>query len=266
MTLSPEGLKNKIAAGFTASAPHYDHHAALQQRAAHSLLNRLNEIKTQIPDGPVLEIGCGTGAVSKKLATLLADRHLTLIDLAPGMIAANRATMAPLIASNPLRVEWQICDAETIDTRHHYALIISCLTLQWFHDLPGSLHRLCSALLPGGILLCSYLGEQSFPEWRQAANTLGLHCTANPLPNTQQIQTSLRLLGQQNSLREEMLQISYPTVHDFFRSLKNTGTNTPTNSYSLTRGQMARLINGWQEQSRHSVTVTYQINTLMVQT
>lgn len=266
MTPSPEGLKEKIAANFTASAPLYDKFAVLQQRAAQSLTERLIEIKPQVPAGPILEIGCGTGAISIKLAALFPDRQLTLIDLAPGMIEANRSVLMPLLIDTPNRVEWQTCDAENINTRNHYALITSCLTMQWFHDIHGSLSRLCSALIPGGILLCSYLGDQSFPEWRQTANELGLPCTANPLPNSQQFHAAARALGHRTSAQEEMISITYPTVHDFFRSLKKTGTNTPTEASSLNRGQMTRLISNWQQRAMNSVVVTYQVNTLMVQT
>lgn len=264
MTLSREGLKDKIAANFTASAPYYDHNAGLQQLAAKSLTKRLTEIKVQIPAGPVLEVGCGTGAVSKELVIALPDRHLTLVDLAPGMINKNRSALEPLISANPNRVEWQTCDAETITTRNHYALITSCLTMQWFDDLHGSLNRLCSALIPGGILLCSYLGDQSFPEWRQASTALGLPCTANSLPNADLTQASMSALGHQTATQVEMVQISYPTVHDFFRSLKKTGTSTATSSNQLTRSQMKRLINGWQDQSQSAIIVTYQISTIMV--
>lgn len=253
-----------IAANFTASAPYYDYYAVLQQRAAASLIQHLHEILPQLPAGPVLEIGCGTGAISKELVTLLPGRQLTLIDLSPGMIEKNRMALAPVITNTPQRIEWQIGDAESINNRNHYALITSSLTLQWFENLPSSLGRLCSALVPGGVLLCSYLGDQSFPEWRQAANNLNLPCTANPLPNAQQIQSIVNELSYQNSTQEEMIRVSYPTVHDFFRSLKKTGTSTATSINKLKPNQLTRLINSWQEQSLGAVTVTYQVNTLMV--
>jgi malonyl-CoA O-methyltransferase len=258
------GLKDKIAANFTASAPFYDHYAVLQQQAAKSLVTRLEALKGQIPTGPLLEVGCGTGAVSLALASMLPHRRLTLIDLAPGMIAYNRSALAPLLASRPAHVDWQVCDAETISNQSTYALITSCLTLQWLHDLPRALDRLCSALVPDGILICSYLGDRSFPEWQQAAESCGLAYTANPLPNSQQTLAHALPLGHLASTEEELVTISYSSVLDFFRSLKKTGTSTPTSTNRLSRRDMARLITGWQRQAGTPVPVTYQINTLLV--
>lgn len=256
-------LKDRIAANFSMAAKHYDQYAVLQQQAALSLVRRLADLRSEIPIGPILEFGCGTGAVSRELATMFPNRRLTLVDLAPGMIEMNRQTLAPIL-DNPNLIDWQVDDAETMALgQEEYALIVSSLTLQWFQDLPGTLARLGAALAPGGLLLCSSLGDHSFPEWREVCMSLALPCTMNPLPNGDEILDTIQALGYQVSSWEEIIRIPYPTVLAFFRSLKKTGTGTSSRE-RLTATQISRLFSTWQKQARGSVSVTYQINTFLV--
>ncbi len=256
-------LKDKIAANFSNAAATYDQYAVMQEQAARSLCRRLADLKAEVPEGAILEIGCGTGALSRELARLFPDRPLTLVDLAPGMIAQNRAALLPIL-DRPELVDWQVRDAETMETADRFALIASCLTLQWFQDLASTLSRLTAALAPGGLLLCSYLGANSFPEWRAICQSLELPCTINPLPASHEIMAAIRALGHEASAGEETIRIPYPSVQAFFHSLKKTGTGTTAAKDRLTRSQFAHLLRAWQEQAGGAVTVTYQINTLLV--
>jgi len=256
-------IKEKIAANFSTSSFRYDQYAVMQQQAALSLVRRLTDFHHELPVGPVLEVGCGTGAVSRELVTMFPERRLTLIDLAPGMIAENRHALAAYLET-PHHVDWQVRDAETIDVRNHYALIASCLTLQWFQDLSGSLAKLCEALVPDGFLLCSYLGDRSFPEWRSACVALDLPCTVNRLPNSQALMETLHALGYEATAWSEMIEQHYPTAHDFFRSLKKTGASTHSADDRLTLTQMVRLLSSWPKDNNGAVTVTYQINSILV--
>jgi len=255
--------KDTIAANFSAAANDYDQYAVMQQQAARLLVGRLTGLRPQLVGGPILEVGCGTGAVSQELVALFPERRLTLVDFAAGMVDHNRQALAPLLAPGH-QVDWQVRDAETIDLRSHYALIISCLTIQWFQDLAASLSRLTAALRPGGLLLCSYLGDGSFPEWRQACHALGLPCTMNPMPDSRAVLELVRPLGHEVSAWDERIVVPYPTIQAFFRALKKTGTNTRTAEAGLSRSQMARLLSCWPGQSAGPLTITYQINTLLV--
>lgn len=256
-------LKEKIATNFSMSAASYDQYAVMQQQAALSLVRRLTDLRHQLPAGPVLEVGCGTGAVSRELLTLFPERRLTLIDLAPGMIAQNRRALAADLDSSHW-VDWQVRDAETIDVRNHYALIASSLTLQWFQDLPGTLSKLGAALVPDGCLLCSFLGDRSFPEWQSACQALDLPCTMNRLPDSQALIELLQALGYEATVWSEMIEHHYPSAQAFFRSLKKTGTNTHAADGRLTLTQMARLLSSWPKSNKGTVKVTYQINSILV--
>ena len=259
-------LKQKIAASFSARAEGYDLHAVVQKQAAGMLTDRLAKLQGQVPKtGPILEFGCGTGAVSRHLPRLFPGQPLTLMDIAPGMIRVNRQALTPFLAPGG-PVNWQVGDAELIEARPHYALILSCLTLQWFNQPAASLARLCQALAPGGLLICSFLTEGSFPEWHAVCRELNLACTANPLPRAEEARTAVSGPGREVSLGEETLELTYPTALDFFRSLKETGTRTAARAHRLTPGEMRRLLARWPKEASGQVLVTYQLATLLVRT
>ncbi|MDD5759978.1 MAG: methyltransferase domain-containing protein [Desulfobulbaceae bacterium] len=256
-------LKEKIAANFTISAARYDQYAVMQQQVARAFVRKLADFCHQLPEGPILEVGCGTGAVSCELVTSFPGRELTLIDLSPGMVAKNRQALIPLLLAGQ-RVDWQVMDAETVDIQNHCALIVSCLTLQWFQDVTGSLSRLCAALAPGGFLFCSYLGKQSFPEWQAICRTLDVPCTMNRLPDSQMLLDTLHSRGYSASSWSETVEQSYSTSLDFFRSLKKTGTSTHSAGHRLTVSQMAKLLSSWPKDHDGRVTITYQVNSILV--
>lgn len=256
-------LKEKIATSFSVSADRYDQYAVMQQQAALSLVHRLTDFCHRLPEGPILEVGCGTGAVSQELVRMFPERELTLLDLAPGMIDKNRQALTPLLQGGQ-HVDWLVMDAETVDARNRYALIVSCLTFQWFQDVQSSLSRLCAAMMPGGFLLCSYLGEHSFPEWQDICRILDIPCTMNRLPNSQALLASLHAHGYTVTSWSEQIEQCYPTALDFFRSLKKTGTSTHSASYRLTVPQMAKLLSFWPKNKVGGVTITSHINSILV--
>ena len=85
-------IKAAIAAAFSAAAGSYDAAAGVQRRVAGELAQRIARLPLDQPR--VLEIGCGTGFLSRELLAL-DPRELLLTDIAPTMIGRCRATLAP---------------------------------------------------------------------------------------------------------------------------------------------------------------------------
>jgi SAM-dependent methyltransferase len=93
-----------------------------------------------------LEIGCGTGAFARRLAT--RSRHVLGLDLSPQMVRLARERSKPFT-----NVEYRVADAMTWDCpRERYDCVASLATL---HHLPlgGMLLKMKDALRPGGVLL-----------------------------------------------------------------------------------------------------------------
>jgi malonyl-CoA O-methyltransferase len=161
------GRKQRISDAFGAAANHYDDHAG-PQRAAAALVAELAQ--RQKPGGVqrILEIGCGTGFLTRDIQARWPVAELIVTDLSPEMLArtARHAFVAGTFLamdgeSPPFEGEW-------------FDLILSSLAFQWFDDLPDALGRLASLLRPGGSLIFSTMGEGSFCNWREAHVDCGL--------------------------------------------------------------------------------------------
>ncbi len=95
----------------------------------------------------VLEIGCGSGNLSRLIAREAAQASVTLWDLA-----------APCPEGLPRRVDFLNCDAELQMPRlraESLDIIFSASTMQWFNSPDRFLHHCARALRPGGMAVLS---------------------------------------------------------------------------------------------------------------
>ena len=257
-------VKEEIARNFNRVASSYDRFAAPQRAALGPLLSRLETIRPSLVEGPILEIGCGTGLLSTGLQGLFPDRDLELGDLSPGMVAACRGRMLDA-AGSTARLRWCVLDGERVEAEDHYALIVSGFTAQWFQDLETTMQRLARALRPGGWLICSYPGAGSYPEWREQCERLGLAWTANALPSWDRVRRALAGAPVAISCREQEEKERHASAREFFLGLKRIGAVTSTRGQSVGPGSLRRLIRAWDASRPDGVEVTCRIHYLSVQ-
>lgn len=121
-------------------------------RPALDLLRALPDL----PPGPVVDLGCGSGAAGPALATL--GRPLWGVDLSPAMLDEARATGAYDDLHLGDMARWQ---PETPP-----ALIFSNAALHWLDDHETLLPRLVASLAPGGTLAVQVPHQNNAPSHR----------------------------------------------------------------------------------------------------
>jgi trans-aconitate 2-methyltransferase len=109
-------------------------------RPGFELMARIGEL----PAGPLVELGCGTGVHTNALAERWPDRAVTGIDAAPEMLAQ--------VARGPARVRWIEADINGWSAAPPAALVFTNATLQWLDDHATLLPHLMRQLVPGGVL------------------------------------------------------------------------------------------------------------------
>ncbi len=179
--------KAEIGAAFAAAADRYDEGAHVQRVVARHLAEMASRERLTA-GAQILEIGCGTGLLTREIHTRWPLAQLTATDLAPEMVdmAARSGVAARLIAMDG---EAPIFEGPWFD------MILSSLAFQWFDDLPSALARLHGLLRPGGSLYFATMGAESFASWRDA------HAQANAAPglpdypDLAQLQTLLANFG-----------------------------------------------------------------------
>lgn len=153
--------KQLVCRRFQQAAGSYDRQALIQERMAEHLLDLLGE-QSSGPQQRVLEIGCGTGLLTRKLAQRISGmEELVLNDLVPDF-----ASRLPAAAFAPA-VRFLPGDIETLPLPGSFDLIISSSTLHWLDDLGSLLTKLNTHLALGGILAFSLYGPDNLREIKE---------------------------------------------------------------------------------------------------
>ncbi len=155
--------KADIARGFGRARTSYESASRLQRLMGDILLETLKQQShPNGVSGRVLDLGCGTGWYSRRLAEPGAEVTVTGLDLSPDMIRHARGNSSSDIA-------WLVADAEAIPLPNQSCeLIFSNLMIQWCAD-PGQVLRECRRLLrPGGRLVISTLLDGTLRELDEA--------------------------------------------------------------------------------------------------
>ncbi|WP_114858772.1 dethiobiotin synthase [Azospirillum brasilense] len=234
MTADPR--KAAIAAAFGKAAPCYEEHAAVQRIAAERLAERVARLP--LPPRPrVLEIGCGTGFLSRALRERIGPADWLLTDLSPDMLERCRATLG-----DPDDSAFRIMDGEQPDLDGPFDLIVSSLALQWFRAPAAALARWARLLAPGGRIAVATLAADSFREWREAHHALGLEAGVPTYP-TRHALDRLWPAGGEGSVAEERLLRRHANGLEFLAELKGIGAHLPAEGRRpLSPGALRRVL------------------------
>lgn len=227
-----------VADAFGARASSYEAHASLQRDVA----ARLALLLPALTRPRVLEVGCGTGLFSRHLVARYPDGRFVLTDAAPAMLAECRHNLAPALCSD---IAFEVMDASRPGGEGPFDLIASSMALHWLSEPAASLDRLRALLAPGGMLLYSALGPDSFAEWRAALEAEGLPSGLADLPALPGVIGDEHLTPDTNALA-------------FLKRIKAVGGLTPRDGYRpLPPGALRRAIRA--ADASHDGRITWHI-------
>jgi malonyl-CoA O-methyltransferase len=252
--------KQLLATRFDRRAASYDEATPVQAAMGDELLQRALERIGATPVARILELGCGTGRLTRKLINAFPDARITAVDLSARMTAIA-ATRCP-------GVETLVADAEDFiqQAAPGFDLIISNATAQWFSDPAASIRACLRLLAPGGHLALSTFGDQTFRElneaFRLAYREHGLPDArhASPLPSADYWRTRFPNLDIHHAPRSR----TFPDVPTFLRSLQQAGvTHAATNRTVLSRNLLQSMTRhyaaNFSTSGSPSVAATYDI-------
>jgi malonyl-CoA O-methyltransferase len=244
--------KEAITRRFNAAAGTYDLGAESQRRIASELCRRVRQ--EHLPDCPrVLEIGCGTGYLTKALLPEFPGCHWIATDIAPRMVELCAARLEG-------RITVRVMDGEYPDLgEQRFDLIVSSLAVQWFTDLAAGLRRLHGMLGPGGLLAVTTLGSGTFQEWRDACHGAGVDSATPPYPSPD----SLRgMLGSGAQVLQQVWPLSCTDLHDFLNHLKTTGARAAPGHAPLSAAVLHRIL---RTCNKRPFIATYDVLTVLWQ-
>ncbi|MEX6701067.1 malonyl-ACP O-methyltransferase BioC [Peribacillus frigoritolerans] len=259
--------KRLLSKRFSEHAQTYDAYANVQKNMAKQLVDLLPQKNTNHKIN-ILEIGCGTGYLTRLLVKTFPNAAITAVDLAPGMVeVAKRLTKED-------RVTFLCTDIEEMALNENYDLIISNATFQWLNDIPATLEKLFTRLTAEGSLIFSTFGIDTFQElhssYEQAKEKLQLSMDSSPgqtfytleeLSQVCEAAIPYSAAAPIEITKIEKLELEYfQTVREFFTSIKKIGAaNSNKENYCQRPSLFRELINIYDTEFRNDsgVKATY---------
>ena len=226
--------KADVKCRFKRSVESYDDNAHVQR----VIVDRLYALLTNnliCSPRKVLEIGCGTGLLTRKLTQELKPECLFINDLVQEMCSRTAGICA---------IETKKCivgDIEEVALKENFDLIISASTFQWFCHFPETLSKLASKLEPGALLVFSTFGEFNMHEVSSITGKGLTYYSKEKLIDL--LSASFEVLRAEE--QQHILYFSDPV--EILLHLKKTGVNASVNEQIWTRGRIARFSSEFEE-------------------
>jgi trans-aconitate 2-methyltransferase len=141
----------------------YDRVSDVQDRWADAVLDRL----APRGDETVLDAGCGSGRVTRKLLDRLPRGRVVAVDASGEMVAHARAALPAD------RVTVRLADLAELVLDEPVDAVFSNAVFHWVPDHPRLFARLFEALKPGGQLEAQYGGYGNVERFHAAADEVG---------------------------------------------------------------------------------------------
>jgi malonyl-CoA O-methyltransferase len=213
----------RLRASFERASAGYEAAAALQARVAAELLERLAELNFQ--PRVVLDLGAGTGRVTRELKRRYPRALVIALDLAAGMLREARRNQ-PLwrrfarVCGDALRLPLQDGSVD---------LVFSSLMLQWCEPLDAAFAEVRRVLRPEGFFAFSTFGPDTLKELRSAWTQADGYNHVNGFVDMHDVGDALVRAGLTEPVLDvERLVLDYADTLALMRDLKAIGAHNAT--------------------------------------
>lgn len=252
-------LHRDIARRFSSAAEGYERNATMQRNVAAKLVTLIPEVSPRT----ILDLGCGTGALTRSLAARWPEAKLTAVDSAEGMIAAMKRTCP--------QVHAYVADISCLMRNPVFDLVASSCALHWVSPFADGIARAADQLRPGGTAAFAIMLDGTLRELHEARREAAPDKAAlAKMPTIQEVRSALSAVGlrllTEEAADEALVFASPRVVLDSLRVQGLTAGHLARGSAPLTRGEFARLEKLYTDNLSVSggVTATYRVGYFIV--
>jgi malonyl-CoA O-methyltransferase len=242
---------NYHARRFDRAAGSYASQAAFQADMAGRLLALLPGDTADAADGPILELGCGTGLLTRLLARRFSAAPLLATDAAPRMVDEARSALAPRSG-----LGFAVCDASgaipppaPVAAPAPFRLAASNALVQWFPELERHLRWTAGLLAPAGFYLASGFDRANFPELNSILSGPPFRYGDFPGHPPSQLAATAAAAGLRlEALETERRESVFPSPRAFLEAIRALGAaRRPREDRPMTRARLDLLLRTYQE-------------------
>jgi malonyl-CoA O-methyltransferase len=208
--------KQDVARSFSQAAQTYDQVAILQRNVADHLLTKI----PQQAFASIVDLGCGTGAVSAQLAQQFQSSRVVGVDIAEGMLDYARSQFADT------SLQWCCADIENLPLQNESVdLVFSSLAVQWCADFQQLCDEVMRVLKPGGYCLLATLGPSTLHELRYAWQQVDGYVHVNGFLDSQTVSSAALAAGLSCQFWQQTLVMRYAQLRQLTAELKALGAH-----------------------------------------
>jgi len=250
---------NHVALRFSQAAATYDAFADVQKKIALDLMAMISH-RSDNPD--ILEIGCGTGILTRLLCKHFPMSIIQAVDISSKMIALHRE-----VFWDEKRVRHEVGDVSSFKAARQFHLVMSNCALHWVSPIESAFKNLNALVIPEGILAASWMVKGTLRELRESRIRAVPHKRPQgALPETEECLGLLKQEGFFVKLHEEKEYVThYPSTADLLRALNAMGVTGGAFSKAhsaLTRKELQKLMEDYEAHYKNNesrVPATYRV-------
>ncbi len=232
-----------IGQRFSAAAETYDRHIRPQLALAESVISMLPEMCPE----QILELGSGTGQLTRLLAEHFPDIPIDAVDVAEKMVEHSRAKLGRFP-----QINWIVDDAQTYWGGGRYPLIVSSSALHWVADLRATCENIFQCLEPGGTFALGMMLQGTLKELHALRKEIAPEKTPElALPTYEETKACLQNAGFHMERRKHSEEeIVYDDAKAFLKAIHEqgvTGGKVSVGNAPLSRTELGQLVADYQE-------------------
>ncbi len=240
--------KEGLARRFGAAAQSYERQSEVQQKTAIALSGLIKKGLGNRTPLRILEIGCGTGYLTRALYDLYPDAQWFVTDISLDMIKQCQSSFIEGDADQSHdkgNLTFSVMDGENPDLEGPFDLICSNMAFQWFRDLEGSLHNLTGLLSLDGVLAFTSLASDTFELWHRCQQELSIERLAPEFPSTNFYEDSFSSVVVE--IEKQLFVQCHKSGLEFLQNLKDIGAHSSgLGRKPLGTGQLRRLLKKYE--------------------
>jgi malonyl-CoA O-methyltransferase len=248
------GSGRSVSARFDAAAETYDSYSAIQTmtaRAVHSLAASLPTPRR------ILEIGCGTGILTRMVRTGFPSADFHALDISASMVRRTQLRL-----ENPESVTWHVCDLLAFTDPEPFDCICSSSALHWIVPVTDAFDTISRLLSDQGHLVFGIMIDGTLQQLRAARLIAAPHKIPQArLPGSAEILAACDRNGLRcvNSFTETHT-IMFPSATSMLAALHRQGLTGGSISHAeslLNRSELRTLAGYYDDHFRAGPDMVY---------